>query len=239
MFIPNAVPNYTPTNRTDAIARFGLEPKKYLLMVTRLIQHKGAHHLIEAYNKMRRENLNMTMPKLVIVGDGHHTDKYVRGLMALAADNPDIIFTGAQSGIPLAEFFSHAMALIHPSDKEGLPITVLEGMSYGLPVLVSDIPEHLHLIPHAPFVFARGNVIALADRLSWLITQSETMLKQVGDDNRRRVLRDYDWDTAVNQIMVAYHTARYKPEANAAMSSLPSKFTSSAATSTPGVSSDV
>lgn len=244
LFIPNAVPNYLPATATTHMARFGLKPKKYFLAVSRLIRHKGAHYLIAAYNHISENNPHGDIPKLVIVGDGHYTKSYVRGLHRLAANNPNIIFTGTQSGDVLAELFSHALALIHPSDKEGLPMTVLEGMSYGLPIIVSDIPEHLALIPQISCIFAQGNVTALTERLLWLAKEDHAVLKKIGDENRARARRDYDWDSAINQIMVAYHTAKTpehhcNPFANATISSLPSKFTSRAATSTPGAPSDV
>ena len=208
LFIPNAVPAYTPIAATDQLASWDLQAKKYFLAVCRLIPHKGVHHLINAYNRLCRAQKQPLDTKLVIVGDGHYTDRYVLRLRALAAQNPNIIFTGAQAGEPLAQLFSHAAALIHPSDKEGLPLSVLEGMSYKLPVLVSDIPEHLHLIPSASFVFARGNAAALAERLSWLLREPKNHLAQAGAENRARVRRDYDWDTAVTQLISVYESAQ-------------------------------
>ena len=58
------------------LKRFGLKKDNYVLMVARLVPNKGAHYLIEAFNRLNKKNLTKNK-KLVIVGGSTFTDKYV------------------------------------------------------------------------------------------------------------------------------------------------------------------
>ncbi|OGH72278.1 MAG: hypothetical protein A2921_03675 [Candidatus Magasanikbacteria bacterium RIFCSPLOWO2_01_FULL_43_20b] len=192
-YIPNGAPEYRPTKKADKIKKLGLKPQEYILMISRLIPHKGAHYLIDAYNELCWENSIPANKKLVIVGDGHYTGKYVKALKAKAQKNPDIIFTGFQSGETLSQLYSHAYLMVHPSDSEGLPINVLEGMRYGLPVLLSDIIEHRELISNQNFLFTCGDVKSLKIRLNELMrTRKSVMAKQI-KLNQTVINQRYNW----------------------------------------------
>ncbi|MCX6779062.1 MAG: glycosyltransferase family 4 protein, partial [Candidatus Magasanikbacteria bacterium] len=147
-YIPNGVTLPVASEATDILPRFGLKKNSYILSVTRLVSHKSVHHLISAFNALKKENSQeLTQDlKLVIVGEGVHTDKYVKFIKDLAIGNPDIVFVGWQGGKDLNTLYTNAKLFVHPSISEGLPLVVLEAMSYGLPVIVSDILEHQELI---------------------------------------------------------------------------------------------
>lgn len=204
-YIPNAV-NVVPKTRTSKILKqFGLEKKGYVLMVSRLIEHKGAHYLIDAWKTLKQVNPEITKgKKLVIVGDGHHTDDYVKSLHELANGNEDIVFTGFQSGANLKELFSHTELFVHPSDNEGLPIVVLEAMSYGLPMLVSDIVEHRNLIRNPEHRFKAGSVSSLAKNLKEFLTKSENSLNKIGTENKRVIKREFTWDVVTESVVEVY-----------------------------------
>ena len=204
-YVPNAVPLYEKTSETKELARWNLTPEKYILMVSRLIPHKGAHYLIEAYQALQRAHPALVKDlKLMIVGQGYYTDTYVDWLRQKSAANPNIVFTGAQSGKTLAELFAHARLMVHPSDKEGMPITVLEGMSYGLPVLLSDIPEHVYLVDNQEYLFARGQTGSLAERLKNLLQKPAAALNAQGQKNRAEIERHYTWERVLEQIIKIY-----------------------------------
>lgn len=204
-YIPNGVPTYTKTKNTDTLKQFKLKSKDYIVMVSRLIPHKGAHYLIAAYQKLQKSNPELLNgKKLVIVGDGHYTDAYVSYLKNMAEGDPNVIFTGFQSGDDLKQLFSHAMLMVHPSNNEGLPITVLEGMSYGLPLLVSDIPEHRELIHDAKYNFTRSDVASLKRKLEALLTETKTKLANRGRKNRAIVAAGYNWENIVTEIESLY-----------------------------------
>jgi len=197
IYIPNGVEIPTP-KEADEIKKWGLEKGNYIVTVSRLVRHKGIQYLIEAYKSVD------TKKKLVIVGDGAFTDDYVQELKDLADNNPNIIFTGNQSGDVLRELFSNAFLFVQPSESEGLSIALLEAMSYGLPVLVSDILENVEIVDGIGFVFANKNVADLSLKLreillvdNTVLQESTTKLKDVADKN-------YNWNNIVKEIETLY-----------------------------------
>lgn len=199
-YIPNAVPVARRTRNVSELKQWNLESGKYFMMVSRLIPHKGAHYLIEAY-----KGLDTDMP-LVIVGDGHHTEEYVASLKKMAKGH-NIIFTGFQSGDALHQLYSHAAMMVHPSDNEGLPIAVLEGMSYSLPVLVSDIPEHRDLIHSYKFLFQAANVASLKEAMTVLLKEKKTTLREEGRKNKAIVAAEYQWSDIIDRVIDVYKDA--------------------------------
>ena len=141
-YIPNGTQIPMEPPDPSRLNPFHLEPNKYLMMCARLVKHKGAYTLIEAWKilKKTRPDIIGSM-KLAIVGGSAFTDQYVKSLRRLAKDEPSIVLTGTQIGATLNSLFGHAYAVVHPSESEGLPIAILEAMSYGKCVLSSDIPE--------------------------------------------------------------------------------------------------
>lgn len=221
-YIPNGVTTPSPhpsTSRREGlgdgallIKRFGLRPGGYLAMVSRLVRHKGAHYLIRAWNELQIQAPELIGDlKLVFVGDGAFTDDYVRELKLLAGEDPSIVFTGFQSGATLDELFANALLIVHPSESEGLPIAVLEAMSYGKVVLASDIPENMEVIRDHGFSFPNGNVVALKDKLIELLACRER-LAEIGSRGREFVLQNYHWDDIAAQVETLYkETRQLKP----------------------------
>jgi glycosyltransferase involved in cell wall biosynthesis len=204
-YIPNATGKKEKTKKYNLLLGFGLLPKKYVLMVSRLIPHKGAHYLVAAYNRLQQTSPELTKHnKLVIVGDGHYTYDYVESLRVLAYGNPDIIFTGFRAGETLQQLFSHAKLMVHPSDKEGMPITVLEGMSYSLPILLSDIPEHMEFVDDPDYLFSHGQIHSLKDRLKDLVQKPASELSKQGKKNLKKITSSYSWDTVIEQMVSLY-----------------------------------
>jgi len=210
-YIPNAVPLYDRISECKTLSQWGLSPGKYLLVVTRLIPHKGVHHVIDAYTSLTNTHPELMREyPLVIVGDGVHTKDYVRALHESARSNPNIIFTGFQSGRTLEELFSGAYLFLHASSQEGLPITVLEAMSHGLPMLLSDIPEHQELLPDQTFRFEPEHSDALAQTLLKTMTGEQHSLEISAKENRERIEREYQWDHIAPQIIALYERTQQK-----------------------------
>lgn len=203
-YVPNGVAkkDFTPT---DILQRLGVKKDHYILSVTRLISHKSVHHLIAAFNALKKDNsFELTHDlKLVIVGEGVHTDNYVKMLKKMAAENSDIIFAGWQGGADLSTLYAGAKIFVHPSTSEGLPLVVLEAMAYGLPVVASDIPEHQELISDKRFLFEVGNAPDLQRVIFWVLENSE-IAKKVGEIYCAKVANDYSWDAAARQLAGVY-----------------------------------
>ena len=140
VFIPNGVAvvveqAISPTE--DPLVRFGLEPGRYLVNVGRLVPEKAIDQLLRAWGKVDTE------VKLAIVGGSSHTDEFVERLGRLAAQDDRIVLTGPVYGAGQDRLFRNAAGYVMPSLLEGLPLALLEAISYRLPVTVSDIPPHL------------------------------------------------------------------------------------------------
>jgi len=201
IYIPNGI-TMPEVKEANEIKKWGLEKGNYILAVTRLIRHKGIHYLIDAYKRLNTEK------KLVIVGEGFHSDDYVKELHDKAGANSNIIFTGAQHGDILTELFSNAYLFAQPSEAEGLSIALLEGMSYGLPVLVSDIVENKEVIENTGFKFTSKSVSDLEMKLKNLLDMDE--IQQYGKMARNRVDKLYNWDTIASDLGHLYEKTALK-----------------------------
>ena len=203
-YIPNGINIPESKNKIELLKQFDLEPEKYFLMVSRLVEHKGQKTLIEAWKTARalRPEIFASL-KLVIVGGGSFTDSYVKELHQLACGDSDIVLTGEQTGETLHELFTNAYAAIHPSLSEGLPIAVLEAMSYSKCVLASDIPEHLEVIGDHGLSFTKNDSADLAKNLIMMI-ETPDLTRFVGQSAAKFVQANYSWDEIVIQTDVLY-----------------------------------
>lgn len=189
-YIPNGVGEQTKPDLA-ALKNLGLEPEKFVVMISRLVPHKGAQYLITAWAEARKNNPALfSSYKLAIVGDSTFTDKYVAELKRQADDDGDIIFTGWQTGGTLAALYSEAAVLVHPSESEGSPLTVLEAMARGRAVLGSDIAEHKEIVANPDQLFRSTNCGDLAIKLLALLSNA-TLRVALGEANERDVARNY------------------------------------------------
>jgi glycosyltransferase involved in cell wall biosynthesis len=192
------------------LERYGLEPGGYIVMVSRLVRHKGAHHLIDAYRKIK-ESGGAHGKRLVIVGDSAFTDEYVAELKGMAAGDDDIIFTGFQSGADLDLLFAGSYMVVHPSESEGLPISVLEAMSYGKTVLTSDIPENREAVRKYGVTFRNKDVEDLALKLVHLIRHPHDVAER-GERAKRHVIENYHWDDVAAAVDGLYRSLVSAPQ---------------------------
>lgn len=198
-YIPNGVNVYPSLEAKEITNKWGLEAGGYILSVSRLVKHKGIHYLIEAYNKIQTDK------KLVIVGESVFTDDYTREIKKLAQGNPNIIFTGKQSGDTLMELFSNAYVFAQPSESEGLSVALLEAMSYGLPVLVSDIPENLEPSGEAGISFRSGEVDDLKEKLNYILS-NPSRIKIKGGQAQERINREYSLENITKNTLGLYQS---------------------------------
>lgn len=213
-YIPNGTNMELKTFSSDSgIQSFGLRKNNYLIMISRLVPHKGAHLLIESFINLKQKyqnNLDIAKLKLAIVGGSVYTNDYVKFLNQQAGVCNDIVFTDWQSSEMLQQLYTNALALVHPSLNEGLPISVLEAMGYGKPVLLSDIPEHLELVHDPRVIFIQNNVKNIEEKILEFLSLSETERTQIGEYNRETIQRQYSWDIVIPQIIEVYNVKRTK-----------------------------
>ena len=180
------------------IKKWGLEKNNYIVAVSRLIRHKGLHYLIEAYKKIETDK------KLVIVGPSFYTNNYEDELKEISKNNPNIIFLGTQQGEILNSLYSNAYVFINPSEQEGLPLTVLEAASFGIPILLSNIDIHCLMLKDLPFFFKDKNVIDLEKKLKFILENPETTFNN-GKKIKNYAQKKYNWDKVVERTILKYN----------------------------------
>ncbi len=196
-YIPYGVPEPKECPPRLIAQQYNLKKDTYLLAVSRLVPHKQIHTLIKAWREVETDK------KLVIVGGSSFTDNYVVELKKLAAADPRVILAGEQSGQIMAEFFSNAYAFTQPSESEGLPIAVLEAMSYSLGIVASDIPEHLEGAGPAAFYFHKNDQADLTEQLQRVVDDPKLVALK-GLQAKKRVMRYFHWDNLIEQIEQLY-----------------------------------
>jgi glycosyltransferase involved in cell wall biosynthesis len=196
LFIPNGACLQARPG-SEALRRWGLESGRYLLFVGRLISDRGLRELLQAWAGIADER------RLVIVGDVQHDREQVEDLRRRA--DARVIFTGYQSGAALQQLYAHAYLCVHPSEVEGLPIAVLEAMSHGRAVLVSDIPENLEAVGEAGASFPVGDARALRAALERLLG-APAEVEALGVRARERVARHFDWDRIALDTEAVYRS---------------------------------
>jgi glycosyltransferase involved in cell wall biosynthesis len=205
-YIPNGVsrPERCPA---ELISRqFGLCEGGYILFVGRIVPEKGLGYLIEAFKRTDTDK------KLVIAGGASDTGEYQSEVRALAEGDPRIVFTGFVQGRLLAELYTNAYLYVLPSDLEGMPLSLLEAMSYGNCCLNSDIPECREVVESRAVTFCKGETDDLLEKLRRLIADPE-LAKSYRNGAADFICEKYNWDDVVNQTLMQYHKRRDLPNA--------------------------
>ncbi len=184
IYIPNGV-NIPALRPPERIRQWGLAPNGYILSVGRLVPEKGYHYLLEAFKGLPGDL------KLVIVGGSRHSDGYEKRL--LADKDPRLVFPGYVYGQALEELYSNARLYVQPSTVEGLPLTVLEAMSYGRCVLASDIPANREAVGNCGYTFRSRDVGDLRQLLEELLVRPGEV-EAAGRRARAWVAREYGWE---------------------------------------------
>ena len=195
VWIPNGVSRPKIVAAEKIREQFDLEKDGYILFLGRLVPEKGVHYLIEAFRGVK------TAKKLVIAGGASDSDAYVQRLMAAKEDS--VIFTGFVQGQVLEELYSNAYLYVLPSDLEGMPLSLLEAMSYGNCCLVSDIPECTEVVEDHGITFPKGNVGALRDCLQDLCDHPEGV-RSCKASAADFICGKYNWDDVTEKTLKLY-----------------------------------
>jgi glycosyltransferase involved in cell wall biosynthesis len=197
--IPNGVLLPMVPDTRVALRLFGLEAGHYFLHVGRLTPEKCHEDLIQAFRIAAVPGW-----KLAIVGAADSADAYARHVHDLAARTPGVIMTGFQTGSSLAELFAHAGVFVLPSAHEGLPMALLEAMSYGLPVLASDIAANREIGLGEGQYFVQGDSGMLAACMRQAAATPATRVKH--EATRSWIAARYSWPAAARATLAVYRS---------------------------------
>lgn len=195
--IPNGVKPANIQETEETLKKYGLTKQKYILAVGRFVPEKGFHDLIDAFLLLNTKDW-----KLVIVGKADHEDYYSANLRKKASGNENIILTGFLSGQPLEELFTHAGLFVIPSYYEGLPIVLLEAMSYGLPCLASEIDANKCAGLSEERFFKPGDVFDMVYKMKAF------MGRQLSEEEKKKqrelMEQNYSWDNIAQKTLELY-----------------------------------
>lgn len=194
-FIPNGVNKPTKRNNNAIKEKWNLEKDSYILFLARIVPEKGVHYLINAFKLINTDK------KLVIAGGASHTNDYLKRIKEISKEDDRIIMTGFVQGEELEELFENTFLYCLPSDIEGMPISLLEAMSYGCNCLVSDIEENSQVIGDKAQTFKKGDINDLKIKLEQALEGKNRYRKK---DISDYILNKYNWDNVIEKTENLY-----------------------------------
>jgi len=215
--IPNGVDIPDIIESDNSLREWGLQKKKYILSVGRLVPEKGFDYLIDAFNELQVFPKHNDNPRailqgdcksqvegwqLVIVGGADHEDKHSRNLKNKAGNNENITLTGFITGRPLEELYSNAGLFVLPSYYEGLPIALLEAMSYGLSCIASDIPANRNIEISDKRFFKAGDVTSLKSKIKEII--NDPWEEEESRNQIEMIAENYSWEKISEKTLLVY-----------------------------------
>ncbi len=186
--IHNGVPLPTPATTQEVLDELGLEPGRYILQVSRCVPEKRQVDLIDAFALSGLADKGW---KLVLVGNLQMHTPYGKKLKSAADHTDGVVLAGFRKGQALKELFTHAGTFVLPSSHEGLPIVMLEALSFGLTCIASDIPSNLEINLPKHQYFHLGDVQELAAKLECATARPSTDCEVAA--RRQLVVERYDW----------------------------------------------
>ena len=194
-FIPNGVSKNEKRKAKIIKEKWNLEKDNFILFLARIVPEKGLHYLIDAFKQIDCDK------KLVIAGGASHTNNYLEKIKKKVAEDSRIIMTGFVQGKALEELYSNCYLYCLPSDIEGMPMSLLEAMSYGCNCLVSDIEENVQVTDEYAVNFEKGNVQDLKNKLKQCLNGRN---RKADDDIAEFVLKSFSWNEVLDKTIELY-----------------------------------
>lgn len=198
-FIPNGVKEPKIRVAEQITEKWGLTKNSYILYLGRIVPEKGEKYLIEAFKKVKTDK------KLVIAGGSSDTQDFMNELKELSKDDERIIFTGFVQGHIKHELYSNSYIYCLPSDLEGMPLSLLEAMSYENCCLVSDIAECTEVVEDKAVVFRKADVADLTEKLQMLCDRTD-LVDRYKAEARPYIIGKYGWDDVVDRTLGVYRS---------------------------------
>jgi glycosyltransferase involved in cell wall biosynthesis len=186
------------------LASLGLEDDNFMLSASRLIRHKGIHYLIDAFKQVKANGIPEKHQdlKLVIAGEGFHTEDYVSELKQQAASRGDIMFVGNQSGETLQALFEGAKACVLPTESEGFSMLLVEWLGYSRAVVASDIAPNMEAVSEKDgkrlaLIFKNKSVKNLKEKLNYVVQNDMSELTRLAHE---RAKVRFSWDSVTDKV---------------------------------------
>jgi glycosyltransferase involved in cell wall biosynthesis len=197
VYIPNGV-EIKKRYSIDIIEKiYGIKKDEYILYLGRIVPEKGVDNLINVFKMINTDK------KLVIAGGASDTGEYEKYIHNLAKDDDRIIFTGFIQGEKMMALYSNAYVYVLPSKLEGMPLSLMEAMSFGNCCLVSDIPECKEVVGDYGVTYKVNSNEDLKSKIQYLIKNSD-VVREYKDKSTDYICKKYNWDDVVNRTINLY-----------------------------------
>ena len=181
--------------QTDFLQRYGLKGDDYFLYMGRLVQDKNPDYLIKGFLQA-----GLMDKKLVLCGGADGNDKYEAYLKDLAKDSDSVIFTGPIFGAEKDAAFRDCYAFCIPSTLEGLPMSLLEAMSYGKIAIASDIPACHEALGESGIYVPYEDDKAICEAMLEL-TGNEAKYEWQKEANKKRAAEEFSWENTTKKYL--------------------------------------
>ena len=175
---------------TDALQRFGLESKGYLLFVGRLVPENAPGDYLEGFR------LSGVPAPAVVVGDATYADAYKRSLRATAP--PNAIFTGYQFGRAYQQLSAHAGVFVLAATVGGTHPVLVEQMAAGNTILARDTDSDREVLGDAGLYWNTPAELAELLRALW---PDKSRRLQLAECARQRARERYDWEEITSRYL--------------------------------------
>ncbi|HMB53501.1 MAG TPA: glycosyltransferase [Thermoanaerobaculia bacterium] len=175
----------------SVLARLGVEPRRYLLYVSRFEPENNPHRVVEAYGRVGGD-----MP-LVMVGSAPYAGRFIDEMKAAADDR--VLFPGAIYGDGYRQLLSHAFAYVQATEVGGTHPALVEAMGYGNALLVNEAPENREVAGDDALYFRAAEPATFAAAVEALLAASPAEMARRRTAAAARAERLYSWPRVVDR----------------------------------------
>lgn len=157
-------------------------------------QYKGLSTLLESVAILKK-----TIPdvQLIVIGDGDMRPEYEQAARQRGIETA-IVFRGRLAGVELTRAYQEGHVFALPSSNDSSPMTIIEAMSSGLPVVSTNIGGIPALVKDGEngFLIVPGNAIVLAEKLALILLDTK-LAEKIGHINRAKAINGFSWESRI------------------------------------------
>jgi len=177
--------------------------EKRILFVGRLHPVKGVRYLLQAMSIVHQE---LPEAKLILVGDGEERE-YLESLTDSLGIRECVEFAGRVPHERVQDYMNLAEVFVLPSLSEGFPVTILEAMACGLPIVATRVGGVPDIIEDGAngYLINTKNPEQIAEALLRVLQDEE--LQKIMSNNNRKSAEKYRWDTVAATLEGVYQNS--------------------------------
>jgi len=176
-----------------------VEKKEQILWVGRFLPGKGVRYLIEAFHLLKKNHNDL---EFKMVGEGPLRAKMIKKSKKLGIYD-DIIFEEFVPNKKMPKIYNESKVFALASLAEGVPRTVLEALSCGVPVISTRLPQITDIVKDCGGVVPQKNPKKLANEISRIL-ENEKIIQKYAQEGREEIIENYSWRDTVEKTVELY-----------------------------------